>query len=42
MSADLHKARFGAVRQRRWAYVQPTDTYSADVLARLAETAPAD
>lgn len=37
MSADLQKARFGAVAQRRWVYVQPTDTYHADVLARLTE-----
>jgi hypothetical protein len=41
MSADLHKARFGARPVRRWAYVQPTETYNADVLAHLAETAPA-
>ena len=41
MSADQHKARFGARRVRRWAYVQPTETYNADVLAHLAETATA-
>ncbi|MGZ4605193.1 MAG: aminotransferase class I/II-fold pyridoxal phosphate-dependent enzyme [Blastococcus sp.] len=41
MSADLHKARFGARRVRRWAYVQATDTYNADVLAHLAQTTPA-
>jgi predicted N-acyltransferase len=41
MSADLQKARFGARREKRWAYVQPTDTYNSDVLALLAETAPA-
>jgi 7-keto-8-aminopelargonate synthetase-like enzyme len=41
MSADLHKARFGARPVRRWAYVQPTETYNADVLAHLAETTPA-
>lgn len=33
MSADLQKSRFGAVRERRWAYVQATDTYNSDVLA---------
>jgi 7-keto-8-aminopelargonate synthetase-like enzyme len=41
MSADLHKSRFGARREKRWAYVQATETYSADVLAHLAGTAPA-
>jgi Acetyltransferase (GNAT) domain len=41
MGADLHKARFGARRVKRWAYVQPTETYNADVLAHLAETAAA-
>jgi 7-keto-8-aminopelargonate synthetase-like enzyme len=41
MSADRHKARFGARRVKRWAYVQPTETYNADVLAHLAESAPA-
>ena len=41
MSADLHKARFGARREQRWAYIQPTETYNADVLARLAEGTPA-
>ena len=41
MSADRHKARFGARPVRRWAYVQPTETYNADVLAHLAESAPA-
>lgn len=40
MSADLQKARFGARREKRCAYVQPTDTYNADVLAQLAETVP--
>jgi hypothetical protein len=39
MSAGLHKARFGARRERRWSYLQPTETYNADVLARLAENA---
>jgi hypothetical protein len=38
MGADLHKARFGARREKRWAYVQPSETYNADVLAHLAET----
>lgn len=33
MSADLQKSRFGATRERRWAYVQATDTYNSDVLA---------
>jgi hypothetical protein len=37
MGAELHKSRFGAVAEKRWAYVQPTDTYNADVLAHLAE-----
>jgi 7-keto-8-aminopelargonate synthetase-like enzyme len=41
MGADLHKARFGARREKRWAYVQPSETYNADVLAHLAETVPA-
>jgi CelD/BcsL family acetyltransferase involved in cellulose biosynthesis len=41
MGADLHKARFGARREKRWAYVQASDTYNADLLARLAETVPA-
>jgi 7-keto-8-aminopelargonate synthetase-like enzyme len=40
MGADLHKARFGARRERRWAYIQPTETYNADVLAHLAESTP--
>jgi 7-keto-8-aminopelargonate synthetase-like enzyme len=40
MSADLQKSRFGARAQKRWAYVQPTDTYNADVLAHLAEGVP--
>lgn len=38
MSADLQKSRFGARRENRWAYVQPTDTYNSDVLAHLAES----
>ena len=38
MSADLHKARFGAQPEKRWAYVQPTETFNADVLARLSQT----
>jgi 7-keto-8-aminopelargonate synthetase-like enzyme len=41
MSAGLHKARFGARREQRWAYLQPTETYNADVLAHLAESTPA-
>jgi 7-keto-8-aminopelargonate synthetase-like enzyme len=40
MSADLQKSRFGARREKRWAYVQATETYNADVLALLAETVP--
>ncbi|SDQ87826.1 GNAT family N-acetyltransferase [Quadrisphaera sp. DSM 44207] len=41
LSAGLHKARFGAVPEERWAYVQATDTYNSDVLARLAQTVAA-
>ncbi|HEV7188829.1 MAG TPA: bifunctional aminotransferase class I/II-fold pyridoxal phosphate-dependent enzyme/GNAT family N-acetyltransferase [Blastococcus sp.] len=41
MGADLHKARFGARREKRWAYVAAGETYNADVLAHLAETVPA-
>jgi hypothetical protein len=41
MGADLQKARFGARREKRWAYVQASETYNADVLAHLAETVPA-
>ena len=41
MGADLQKARFGARREKRWAYVQAGDTYNADVLAHLAESVPA-
>jgi CelD/BcsL family acetyltransferase involved in cellulose biosynthesis len=41
MGADLHKARFGARREKRWAYVAPNETYNADVLAHIAETVPA-
>jgi 7-keto-8-aminopelargonate synthetase-like enzyme len=37
MSADLQKARFGARRERRWVYVQPTESYQFDVLAQLTE-----
>jgi hypothetical protein len=37
MSADLQKARFGARPQRRWLYLQPTDSYQADVLNQLTE-----
>ena len=40
MSADLYESRLGARREKRWAYVQATETYHADVLAHLAETAP--
>jgi 7-keto-8-aminopelargonate synthetase-like enzyme len=38
MSADRHKARFGARPERRWAYAQTAETYNADVLGRLAQT----
>ena len=41
MGADLHKARFGARREKRWAYVQASETYNSDVLAHLAESVPA-
>ena len=40
MSADLQKSRFGARSQKRWAYVQATETYNSDVLAHLAESVP--
>jgi hypothetical protein len=36
MSAGLQKSRFGARPEKRWAYVQTTDTYNSDVLAHLA------
>lgn len=42
MTADLQKSRFGARPERRWAYVQATETFNADVLAHLAETARTD
>jgi 7-keto-8-aminopelargonate synthetase-like enzyme len=41
MSADLQKSRFGARPEKRWAYVQATETYNSDVLAHLAESVPA-
>ena len=41
MGADLQKARFGAHREQRWAYVAASETFNADVLARLAETVAA-
>jgi hypothetical protein len=40
LGADLHKSRFGATPEKRWAYVQATETYNADVLAHLAESVP--
>jgi 7-keto-8-aminopelargonate synthetase-like enzyme len=40
MGADLHKARFGAIREKRWAYVAANETYNADVVALIAETVP--
>jgi hypothetical protein len=30
MSADLQKARVGARPERRWIYVQPTESYHLD------------
>jgi hypothetical protein len=41
MGAELQKSRFGAHRETRWAYVQATDTFNADVLAQLTETVAA-
>jgi len=41
MSAELQKSRFGAVPEKRWAYVQATETFNADVLAHIAEAVPA-
>lgn len=41
MAAGLHKRRFGAVPEKRWVYVQPTDNYHVDVLAQIAETVAA-
>jgi len=41
MGADLQKARFGARREKRWAYVAADETYNADVLAHLAEAVAA-
>jgi hypothetical protein len=41
MSAELQKSRFGAQPEKRWAYVQATETFNADVLAHIAETVPA-
>ena len=38
MSADLQKSRFGAVAQKRWAYVQASDTFNSDLLAKLQES----
>ncbi|MBI3688934.1 MAG: aminotransferase class I/II-fold pyridoxal phosphate-dependent enzyme [Actinobacteria bacterium] len=37
LSAGFHKARFGARPHRHWVYVQPTDTFHADLLTHLAE-----
>ncbi|WP_432824982.1 aminotransferase class I/II-fold pyridoxal phosphate-dependent enzyme [Dactylosporangium sp. CA-092794] len=37
MSADLQKARFGAVREKRWVYLQSTDGYQLDVVHQLGE-----
>ncbi len=41
MSAGLQKSRFGARPEKRWAYVQATETYNADVLAHITETVAA-
>jgi hypothetical protein len=41
MSADLQKARFGARPEKRWAYVQATETFNTAVLARVSETVAA-
>jgi hypothetical protein len=40
MSAELHKSRFGARPEKRWVYLQATETFNADVLAHIAETVP--
>jgi 7-keto-8-aminopelargonate synthetase-like enzyme len=37
MSADLQKARFGAVPRQRVVYFQPTEQYQVDVLNQLTE-----
>jgi hypothetical protein len=37
IGADLQKARFGAKRERRWVFVQPTESYQAAVLNQLTE-----
>ena len=36
MSADLQKSRFGARPEKRWAYVQATETFNSDVLSHIA------
>lgn len=41
MSADLQKSRFGARPEKRWAYVQATETFNSDVLAMVSETVAA-
>lgn len=38
MGTELQKSRFGARPEKRWAYVQATETYNSDVLAHLAES----
>jgi 7-keto-8-aminopelargonate synthetase-like enzyme len=38
MSAELQKSRFGARPEKRWAYVQATETFNSDVLAHVAES----
>jgi hypothetical protein len=37
VSADLHKARFGAAAEKRWVYVQPSESFHADILTGLAQ-----
>lgn len=41
MAAELHKRRFGAKPERRWVYIQATDTYNTDVLMHVPEVASA-
>jgi 7-keto-8-aminopelargonate synthetase-like enzyme len=37
MGADLQKSRFGATPHRRFLYLQPTESYQADVLNQVTE-----
>ena len=41
MSADLQKSRFGARPEKRWAYLQPSETFNADVLEHITQTVSA-